>query len=218
MSDDAIRDFVKLHVTADDFRKRCDPAISDSTRNDQAEVLEVRGDVQSEAVARHPSRDPDADGRKLFVADPRAGQSLDAPRFDPEIGGRLDQHFLEVADVAVHVAAIGFQIEDRIANELPRTVIGDVAAAAGFMDVDAARSELIGRGEYVRPPAVAANAEREDVRMLEKDQQIADAASLALGDQRPLQRKRVGVGNAAKPADFKAAQDPSSPDAVSPSP
>jgi len=61
-------------------------------------------------------------------------------------------------------------------------VIGDVTAAAGFMDVDAARSELVGGGEHVRPSAVAANAQRENVRMLEKNQQIADAASLALGD------------------------------------
>jgi hypothetical protein len=55
------------------------------------------------------------------------------------------------------------------------------------------------------------------VRVLEKDQQIADASRLPLFDEQPLQPKRVGVWDASEPANLKAAQDPSSPDGASPS-
>ena len=50
----------------------------------------------------------------------------------PKSDDRLDQHLLEIAHVAVHVAAIRLQVDDRIADELARAVIGHVAAAAGL--------------------------------------------------------------------------------------
>ena len=41
--------------------------------------------------------------------------------------------------------------------------------------------------------AVAADAERQDVRMLEEQQHVADAAGAAILDERALQRERLGV-------------------------
>jgi hypothetical protein len=52
------------------------------------------------------------------------------------------------------------------------------------------------------------------MRLLEKDQQIADEARLAVGDERSLQRQPLGIRHASEPTNLKAAQDPSSPDAV----
>ena len=43
--------------------------------------------------------------------DPDAGQPVDPLGRDAVVGRRADQHFLEIAHVAVHVAAIGLQIE-----------------------------------------------------------------------------------------------------------
>ena len=94
---------------------------------------------------------------------------------DAEVGRRPNQHFFEIAHVAVDVAAIGLEIDDRIADELPGPVVGDVAAAAGLVDLDAARRERIRRREDVRAPAVAAHAERQDVRMLDEQQHVVDA-------------------------------------------
>ena len=88
-------------------------------------------DVQREAVARHPARDAHADRGELRRRRPRrpSGRRAARPAM-PKRGDGADQHLFEVAHVAVHVAAIRLQIDDRIADELPGAVVGDVAAAA----------------------------------------------------------------------------------------
>ena len=68
------------------------------------------------------------------------------PAVTPKRRGRPDQHLLEIAHVAVDVAAVGLQIDDRIADELTGPVIRHVAAAAGFDDLDAARRRALRRG------------------------------------------------------------------------
>jgi hypothetical protein len=93
-------------------------------------------------------------------------------------------------------------------------VICDVAAASCFVNLDAALGKEIRRRKDMRSPAVAADAERQNVRMLEKNQQIADAARLPIGHERALQRERIGIRDASESADVKAAQGPSSPGAV----
>ncbi len=64
------------------------------------------------------------------------------------------------------VAPRGLEREDRIADELSRTVIGHVAAATGLVQLDAASGEL-GRIEAdVLGPTTA--AQRHDWRVLEQ--------------------------------------------------
>ena len=53
------------------------------------------------------------------------------------VAAACDHHLLEIAHVAVHVAAIGPQIDDRIAHQLAGAVVGDVAAASRLEDLDA---------------------------------------------------------------------------------
>ena len=70
-------------------------------------------------MAGDPARDPDADRRQLLVARPRRRSGPATRRaVDAVVGRRANQHFFEIADVAVHVAAIGLQVDDRIADEL----------------------------------------------------------------------------------------------------
>ena len=90
----------------------------------------------------------------------------------------------------------------------------------------------------MRAAAVAADAERQHVRMLDEEQEIANAAGLAILDERALHRERLSVSNNSQSAYFNrfhlqgptdvsdrrtlrsaatAAQDPNSPAAVSPS-
>src|SRR4029079_13782238 len=55
--------------------------VGDPARHDQIEVREIGGDVERDAVARDPARDPNPDGADLPVANPRAAQPRDpAPR------------------------------------------------------------------------------------------------------------------------------------------
>jgi len=54
-------------------------------------------------------------------------------------------------------------------------------------------------------PAVAADAERQHVRMLDQKQDVADASVPAfLRQGRFLERQRLGVGHEAEPPDFRA--------------
>ena len=87
----------------------------------------------------------------------------------------------------MHVAAVGTQIEDRVADELSGAVVGDVAAATGFEDLDAARGELLGRRHDVSARRRQLDAERQDVRMLQQQQRVGDAVRAALLDERALQ-------------------------------
>ena len=88
------------------------------------------------------------------------------PRVDPVFGDRANKNCFEIAHVTVHVAAVGIQVDDRVADDLPWTMIGDVASAPRLVHVDAACREHVRRRQDMSAAAVAANAERQDVRML----------------------------------------------------
>jgi hypothetical protein len=81
-------------------------------------------------------------------------------------------------------------------------VIRDIAASAGFVDLDAARAERFGVGHDVRAAAVSADAERDDVGMLHEEEQVADPAGAAIFDERTLLRERVGVRHHAEMPHF----------------
>ena len=127
----------------------------------------------------------------------------DAARVTPKSADGANQHFLEVAHVAVHVAAIRIEVDDRIADELTRAVIGDVAAAPGLDELDAPRGSASGVSSDVRSIVPRLDAERDDRRMLQEQQLIADRAGFSLLDQLPLQLQRVGVGDEAEAPDVR---------------
>ena len=86
---------------------------------------------------------------------PDARQSADAPRLDAKLAAEADErlfhqaHKVDRADAAAFLAMQAAEIEDGIADELSRAVIGDIAAAIDFVQRDAARSEQFVRSEHV---------------------------------------------------------------------
>ena len=121
------------------------------------------------------------------------------PASTPQSGGRPNQHFFEIADVPMHIAPIGTQVENRIAHHLSRSVVGDVSAAPGLVNLDAAGCQDVGAGPDVRSPAVALHAERQHMRMLDEQQDVVNPAGPPLLDELTLQRQGVGVGNESQP-------------------
>src|SRR6185295_3647515 len=99
---------------------------------DEPEIVEPRVHVEGEAVAGDPARDAHADGANLLVADPGARQPGNAARVQAVAGDGPDHHVFEIADVAMNVAAVGSQIQDRVSDDLTGPVIRDVAAAPCF--------------------------------------------------------------------------------------
>jgi hypothetical protein len=71
------------------------------------------------------------------------------------------------------------------------------------VNLDTARGERLVGCENVGPPAVAANAERQDMRMFEEEQRVADPPRAPVFDQRSLERERLRVRHPAEAADVE---------------
>src|SRR5262249_26578326 len=139
----------------------------DAARHNHSEVIEVRVHVERKPVTRDPPRDPYTDRRDFFVTYPYSSQSLDPLSRNAVVGNRSDQHFLEVAYVAVYVAAVGFEVHDWIPDQLTRPVISHVAASAGFKDLNVTRLEL--RGIRKDVSRVRAAAQGENARVFQEN-------------------------------------------------
>jgi hypothetical protein len=88
----------------------------------------------------------------------------------------------------VHVAAIGPEVYDWISNDLPRSVVSHVTASARLVDLDATSCQLILACQDVSPATVVSNTECQNVRMLDKEQDIRDAVALTIFNERSLKR------------------------------
>ena len=154
-------------------------------------------------MAGHPARYPDADCSQFVRSDPGAGQAGNPHRLDAEHRRGRDHHGFEIAHVPVDIAAVRTQIEDGITNQLTGTVVGDVAAAAGFEQRHAGVFEGGFGREHVRAIVPDLGPERDDRRVFEEEELIGNLAGLARLDQPLLQRQAVGVGDDAEAADFE---------------
>ncbi len=150
-----------------------------------------------------PAGDAYTDRADLLVSDPDARESGDAPRLDVERAERADDGLLDVADVAVQVAAIGLQVEDGVADELAGAVVGDVAAATGLEQLDRIRGALSFVEQHVR--RVTRRAERDDVRVLKQQERVIDVAGTTPADELLLQLQPLCVGDGAEPGNTEAA-------------
>src|SRR5581483_10950242 len=111
-----------------------DAAGSDPLR----ERRRVEVDVERVAVRGDPFGDVDADRGDLArgALQPDAGEAFDPRRLEPERRESPDDRLLEITAVLLDVLAVPRQVEDRVANELPRAVVGGLAAAVGLDDLD----------------------------------------------------------------------------------
>ncbi len=110
-------------------------------------MAQVGGHVERKTVTRNPAADSNADGGDLPLLSlrphPHSGQAFHAYTLDAELSKREDQHFFQIAHVLVHVAPIGFQVEDGIPDELPGAVIRHVSAAACLVNRHALTREFL---------------------------------------------------------------------------
>ena len=142
--------------------------------------------IEREAMAGDPSRDSDTDRGKFSLADPHAREAGTSPGGDVVVRGGAYEHLLEIADVAVHIAAIRFQIEDGVADDLSRPVVGNVASTARFEHFDAARGKRFWRRQDVGPSSVATDAQSQDGRVFDKEQLIRNGVDQSLFDELTL--------------------------------
>src|SRR3954462_11378581 len=94
---------------------------------------------------------------------PDAGEPVDARRLEAERRDRADDRLLEVTAKLLHVLPVPLQVEDRVADELPRAVKGRAPAAVRLDDGDL---RLV---RDVQLALLGAPAERDRRRMLEEE-------------------------------------------------
>jgi len=122
-----------------------------------------------------------ADRADFGPAHPDSRTFRNAVRLDVEIRQRVDHGLLDRPHVRAHVALPFAQIQDRVADDLSRPVIRDVAAAVGGMKSDAGAAQDFFAGQQVFPVAVAAHRDR--VGVLQQDELVGNRAGLALRHQ-----------------------------------
>ncbi len=121
---------------AQNFCHGCDAVFPNAAGNDPVEMRKIGIDVEREAVHRDPARTFDSDGgdfaRLRSVAfDPNACIAGKPLCRNLKIGKRANENFLDIAKIAVQIGAMRclLEIKNRIADELPKAVIRNVAAA-----------------------------------------------------------------------------------------
>lgn len=115
----------------------CDRTPGEAAGDDEAEVVEVGGDVECQAVHAYPASDAHAHGADLGVrrslADgPNAGGGGVAGGCQAEGGAGLDGGVFQESHVGVQAEVEEVEVEDGVGDELSRAVVGDVPAPVGF--------------------------------------------------------------------------------------
>ncbi len=167
----------------------------DAARRDRGKRCEIAADVEREAVHADPAAHADADRGDLLPPDPYARLPRAASGGDAIIGEQRDEHVFEAAEVTVQILSAHAQVEDRVADQLARSVIGGLPTAVRLHHgvgecAGIAQAGLIGRA-----------ADGVDRFVLEQQQLIGRGSVRRLArDDLFLQRQRVGKCDAAEPA------------------
>ena len=128
--------------------------------------------------------------------DPHAGVAVHPARVEPQAGQHVDEHLLQPPDVGGGVghpaAPLAGDSEDRVADELAGTVVGDFAAPVGLHHLGPQGLHV---GQQV--PPLPPPAQGHHVGVLQQQQVVVAGAAV----EPPLQGQGVAVADPPQPAD-----------------
>jgi hypothetical protein len=168
----------------------------DPTGSDVGEAREALfRDVKGEAVHGDPFAHADSKGGDFSVVDPDPGQAIPASCADPKIGEGEDEGFFQGPEIGVEVLPVIFEIENGVADELTRAVIGRLPPAIDFYN-------RMRKGGGIAEGGLIANApDGVDRGMLEKEQGVTDLTRASGGGEFLLACKSVLIRDrGSKPA------------------
>src|SRR5262249_41024703 len=143
----------------------------------------------------------DADGGDFSSITEHANVGLANVGGDAKGGKRVDDGVLESTHIAGDGQLARAQGHDGIANQLPRTVVGDQSAAGGLVDLDTFRPQLGRRGQHIIERT--SPAESDDRRVLEKQKRIWNLLAETLLYELILKTQRIRVRDAPEVLDRK---------------
>ena len=142
-------------------------------------------------------------GFDAVAKSPDAGEPGNALGHYAEVGAGADQRILHEADKidgaemrAVLAGPLAAQIDDGVADELTRAVIGHVAAAIDLMHFNSAARQPLVANQNVGVRRVA--PQRNHRRMLQQQERVTDEVLLARRDDALLNFQRFSVRHAAE--------------------
>jgi hypothetical protein len=188
--------------------KRSHSPVHDAAGNDQRKISQIGRNVQREAVRGDTARNMNADRGQLALGNPasrrrfrpHAGAPRNALRADAALAGGADQRLFQPTHIIHHAKPLARrvpvlpQVEDGIADKLPRSVVRHIAAALDDMQRNAPRGKLLVRGDNVFAPRIASQGKHR--RVLQEQQRIADGAGTAQLNEAVLQGECAVVGHA----------------------
>jgi hypothetical protein len=144
-----------------------------------------------------PAADVHADRREFFpgtgLASPDAGLSRFAPGDNAELRRRTNHGLFEHSHIPHNVTPDLIEVQDRVAHNLPRPVIGDVAAARSLKVLNALLPKDIFAGKQVC--ALSAASKRNDMRMLTEEHHVPDGPGFSRCHHAFLKLQRFGIAD-----------------------
>src|SRR5581483_1599616 len=112
------------------------------------------------------------------IARPDARQFRYPVRADFKLLQRINENLLDGANICAYIALPQAKVNDGIGDNLSGAMIGDVAAAIGFVQFDAMTLEDPGWRQQIFGMSVAADGDH--VRVLNEQQRVDPGARFAL--------------------------------------
>ena len=157
------------------FLDRGNPLVDKAARIDVREIAQIGRHVQREPVHRHIARSLDPDSADLARArrvalDPDAGRPVEPPGLDTVLGHGPYHALLDSPDILLEAQSETLEVQNRIADQLTVSVIGDVPAPVGMEVARPDRTQEFVAYEHIG--LVTALAERVDMRMFHHQQRL----------------------------------------------
>ena len=147
----------------------------------------------------HWSRDPKLAGVSLSVN--VSVRQFSDPDFLPQV-----MAVLERTQVPVQVGPELLQVDDGVADQLPRPMPGDIPAPLDLVNLDSARHDLLAR--HGQAAGGGAASKRDDRLMLHQEQQVVTYNPLgAIAAEGALQLQHLEVGTATEVDDVERLHD-----------
>ena len=140
----------------------------------EGEVVEVRGEVEGQAVHGYPALHVDANGGDFILGNPDTGLSVSPGPGNAKACECADQDFFQLPEMLSQVCAVPSEVQNGVPDDLARPVVGDVSAAVGVDEPDASFGEVgLGDQDVIE---VSGAAEGDDGGVFEEDEGIGDTA------------------------------------------
>lgn len=154
----------------------------DAAWDDMPEMVEVRGDVQSNSMRRDPLGDLDTDSAQLPPIHPHPGHAINLLTNYAKGRERVDHDTLQPAQVPVQILRVSREVDDWIRHQLAWAMVRHLPSPRGPVH---RKRQLVLRRDDIR--RCAPRAQRDHWIVLEEEERVGSVDSV------PAPRREVAI-------------------------